>query len=254
MSNIRNIISSIISLLLIFPSLSSVDYACIDPSQKENVKYLIGDRARMCLFFMPSRLKMVYELKIDEPQILSAQLVWKFFEPLNIDLFSQIGGTNKYSPITPLYRDSSTYAYPLMLYTITLHKGLVIDIAKEDITEFCPDSVSEVKNIRYTSDIRLPFSFKDRKKKGNYCHIKCNENEYGEKGKCDPMVLVTWKGTDADGELLLSNFDSVVTYDTYNKTRVLDLIQKLYLHLPENSGFNKKDFTHDMLARVRKDE
>ena len=245
--------TTLASLLLFLPSTPSDDFACIDPSQKENLKYRIGDRARMCVFYMPSQVKMVYELTIDEPQILSGQLIWKFFEPLNIDVFSQIGGTNKYSPIKPLYRDSSTYAYPLVLYTITLHKGLVIDIAQENIVDFCPENVSEVKNIRYRSDVQLPFSFKDRKKKGMYCHVKCKEDGNGDNGKCDPMMLVTWRGTDYEGELLLSNFDSVNTYDEYNKTSVLELIKELYKALPANNGFDRIDFTHDMLARVGKD-
>ena len=227
------------------------DFVCKHPKIGDNPIVEIGDSLMLCTFFLPFMIKLRFNIEVDKQEVLHGKDLWKFFENRNVDMLTQIGNTKKFSQQTPYLRDNGNFAYPVMIFTIILHKGIVIDIRTEDLIELCPSSSSEAKSIKLKSNINLPLAIKHKKKKGSYCHVKCDEDLFGERGKCDPKILITWQGTDKNDNLLLSHYDSLNTYNYYNKVQAFQVIMDLYKNF-DYSSYSEENIRKDIKARLNK--
>ena len=248
----KNLIPYIIIILTLFQNFSGTnDFVCKHPQLEENPTVEIGDKLMLCTFFLPFMIKLRYHIEVDKQEVLHGRHLWKFFENRSVDVLAQVGNTRKFSQQTPYMRDNGTFAYPVMIFTIILHKGIIIDIRTENMEELCKDSSSNVKNLKLKSNISLPLAIKHKKKTDTYCHVKCDEEEYGEKGKCDPKILITWQGTDKNNNLLLSHSDSLNTYTDYNKLKAFNVIMNLYQSFdPEE--YTEENIRNDIKARLNK--
>ena len=252
MSRYRNTISCLIIVLTLSSSTwSSNDFVCKHPNISDNPTVEIGDSLMMCTFFLPYMIKLRFNLQVDKPEILHGKDLWKFFETRNVDMLAQVGNTRKFSQQIPFMRDSGKFAYPVMIFTIIVHKGIVIDIKSENLTTLCTNTTTEVKNLKLKSNISLPLAIKHKRTKGLYCHVRCDEENNGAIGKCDPKILITWKGTDKNNNLLLSHYDSLNTYNTYNKIQAFKVIRDLHDSESETT-YTEENVPNDIKARLNK--
>ena len=239
------------SLLLWSGVESTQQLMCRKQNLNDNPSMEKGEKMLLCTFFLPFMLKLEYEITVDQEELLHGADLWKFFEGKNVDVLAQVGNTKKFSPQTPYIRDSGNFAYPVIVYTITLHKGIIIDVSQENFENICPDSKTEAQKIKLRYDLDLPYSIREKKKKGFYCHVKCNEDNFGNNGKCDLHILITWKGTDKNGDILLSNNNSLNTYVEYNKIKVFNVINNLYTQF-ESEEYSEDKIPKDIKARLSK--
>lgn len=246
-------VATLVILLSLLPEPSGQnDFICRHSNIGDNPIVEIGDKLMLCSFFLPFMIKLRFNIEVDKAEILHGKDLWRFFDGRSVDVLAQVGNTRKFSQQTPYLRDNGNFAYPVLIFTIILHKGIIIDIRSEDMIDLCPDTYTEVKSIKLKSNINLPPAIKYKKKKGSYCHVKCSEDEVGLRGKCDPKILITWQGTDKNNSHLLSHYDSLNTYNSYNKHEAYQVIMNLFEQFETDQEYSEDKIPRDIKARLNK--
>ena len=202
-----------------------------------------GSETLLCIHFLPYYIKMAFKLDVDTYTVLTGKHVYDVLTKKDVDIVVQLTGSEQFSQQIPYFRKADTLVFPIISILIYTENGIITKIELEDLKDACPENniVPEVLalNLSFTQENKIPLCTQEL----------CQDNT---NGTCDIKVFVSWIGTDAKGNTMISNSERILNFAKYNLPAMYQSIKDMDNKTGnENKDtLNYNDIPEDVKARL----
>ena len=211
------IVFLVLSSFLLSP-ISNAEFNCdLEPnSQNELNEQLVvkGTNALFCIHFLPYFIKLSFKIEVDSFSVVSGKRSYETFldkshELRDVDALIQLSGSTEYSQQIPYLRNEDLIVFPIISILVHTDDGKITSIELEDLKDACQENniVPEILplGMSFSQENKIPLCSQDM----------CKDNE-NEDGICDIKVFVSWTGTDAQGNTMISHSKRMLNFAKYN--------------------------------------
>ena len=202
-----------------------------------------GKEVLMCVHMLNYKVKMAFKLEVDVHTIVTGKHIYDLTSTGAVDFVVQFNGSEQFSQQIPYFRKEQSTVYPIHSMLIKTEAGVIKTVELEDISEGCASSneVAEIQNFGYSfgSENKIPICKRE----------VCQNND---DGLCDLKIFVSWIGTDASGNTMISNSERIVNFKKYNLPAMYTSISELNNNLGDTTK-DKLDYSKipsDVQARL----
>ena len=234
--SINTIVFLVLSLLFLNP-ISSAEFNCdLEPNnQNELNEQLVvkGTNSLFCIHFLPYFMKLSFKIEVDSYSVVSGKRSFETFqdeahEKRDVDVLIQLSGSTQYSQQIPFLRNIDELVFPIISILIHTDNGKITSIELEDLKDACQENniVPEVLplGMSFSKENKIPLCSQDI----------CKEND-NENGICDIKVFVSWEGTDAKGNTMISHSKRILNFAKYNLSNMYDSMREMDNNFPKEN-------------------